>query len=349
MTTSVEGRSLVWARRRLYAPGFLIGAATIWLVWSGAHFDRSYSLIARRVSMERAQLVGPVILGFVLVVFVLERVCPAVRRPVLARGHVHDGIYLILYATAVVPLIALTGTGFAGVLAERAPWLELSRVVVLPRWSVVVLAVVLMDFCNWLSHLANHRVGALWRFHAVHHTQEELSILTSFRAHPLVHLSFLISAIPAFIFLSDGGLPSLIITAYVCLGALPHANVPWRFGPLGRLVVSPAYHRAHHAIGGRLDCNLGTVFTIWDVATGRAVFPSSLPTEPVPTGLCGGTIPLEQVGSRSRHLKTMLAQLLEPFTAVVVPTTQMPASEDRPTVRPVPVHGPTEVEVARVC
>ena len=39
-----------------------------------------------------------------------------------------------------------------------------------------------MDGANWLAHYADHRVDALWRFHALHHSQEELSVLTSFRA-----------------------------------------------------------------------------------------------------------------------------------------------------------------------
>ena len=53
-----------------------------------------------------------------------------------------------------------------------------------------------IDGVDWLTHLANHRLGALWRLHAVHHSQEELSILTTYRAHPLVHVSFLFSAVP---------------------------------------------------------------------------------------------------------------------------------------------------------
>jgi sterol desaturase/sphingolipid hydroxylase (fatty acid hydroxylase superfamily) len=44
-----------------------------------------------------------------------------------------------------------------------------------------------------------------------------------------------------------------VLTSYACLGALPHANVRWTYGPIRRLVVSPAYHRIHHSATGRLD------------------------------------------------------------------------------------------------
>jgi sterol desaturase/sphingolipid hydroxylase (fatty acid hydroxylase superfamily) len=252
----------------------------------------------------------------VLMVLVVERRWPAVRRPLLARGHVQDGLYLVLYAVAVIPLITLIGTGFSAFLRRDASWLALPRLAMFPRWTLVIVAVLAMDFCNWLTHLGNHRVRSLWRLHAVHHTQEEMSILTSFRAHPLVHTSFLISTIPVVVLAADGGIPGLLITIYVCLGSLPHANVPWTFGPLGKVIVSPSYHRTHHAAEGRLDVNLGTVFTIWDVATRRAVFPGPFMGRAVATGLIGRPVPVEQAGPRPRYLLRLAAQLIEPFAAI---------------------------------
>jgi sterol desaturase/sphingolipid hydroxylase (fatty acid hydroxylase superfamily) len=68
--------------------------------------------------------------------------------------------------------------------------------------------------------------------------------------------------------------PAVVLTAYACLGALPHANVRWTYGKLGRVFISPAYHRIHHSATGRLDINLGTVFAIWDVLSRRAMFPA---------------------------------------------------------------------------
>jgi sterol desaturase/sphingolipid hydroxylase (fatty acid hydroxylase superfamily) len=131
-----------------------------------------------------------------------------------------------------------------------------------------------IDAVDWLTHLANHRLTALWRLHAVHHSQEELSILTTYRAHPLVHVSFLLSAVPVLAVADNTTTPAVVLTAYACLGALPHANVRWTYGKLGRIFISPAYHRIHHSATGRLDINLGTVFAIWDVLSRRAVFPA---------------------------------------------------------------------------
>ena len=53
----------------------------------------------------------------------------------------------------------------------------------------------------------------------------------------------------------------VLITIYVCVGTLQPANVRSTFGPVGRLVVSPAYHRLHHD-PGVLRANLGVVLTV---------------------------------------------------------------------------------------
>ena len=91
-----------------------------------------------------------------------------------------------------------------------------------------------MDGANWLAHLADHKLDALWRFHALHHSQEELSVLTSFRAHPLMHTTgFLLATIPVVVLMPTRPIAPVIITVYVCVGTLQHANIRWGFGPAG--------------------------------------------------------------------------------------------------------------------
>jgi sterol desaturase/sphingolipid hydroxylase (fatty acid hydroxylase superfamily) len=259
-----------------------------------------------------------VVLAFVLAVCVIEQIWPAQRRPVLARGHLLDFCYAVFYALLVVPLIVLLGAGFSDLLARLAPWLVLPRVPGVPSWCFIVLAVLGIDAVDWLTHLGNHRITALWRLHAVHHSQEELSILTTYRAHPLVHLSFLLSAIPVLAVEDNTVTPAVVLTVYACLGALPHANVRWTYGRVGRILISPAYHRIHHSATGRLDINLGTVFAIWDAASRRAVFPARGAAGPtvIETGLAGRPVPVEQASPRLRLGRTMLIQLAEPFTSM---------------------------------
>ena len=71
--------------------------------------------VARSFDAGRYQLAGPVVLGFVLTVCVLEQVFPAQRLPLLARGHLLDFCYAVFYALLVIPLVVLLG-------ASRACW-----------------------------------------------------------------------------------------------------------------------------------------------------------------------------------------------------------------------------------
>jgi sterol desaturase/sphingolipid hydroxylase (fatty acid hydroxylase superfamily) len=305
------------AGRGLYLPTLVITGLAAWLTWRGWNALAQFG-IARAMNGGRFELAGPAVLGFVLAVCITEQIWPAQRRPLLARGHLLDFCYAVFYALLVVPLIVLLGAGFSGLLARLEPWLVLPRVPGVPAWCFVALAVLGIDAVDWLTHLANHRLNALWRLHAVHHSQEELSILTTYRAHPLVHVSFLLSAVPILAVEANTATPAVVLTVYACLGALPHANVRLTYGPVGRIMISPAYHRIHHSATGRLDINLGTVFAIWDMMSRRAVFPARAAADRtvIETGLSGRPVPVEQAGPRPHLGRTMLSQLAEPFTSI---------------------------------
>jgi sterol desaturase/sphingolipid hydroxylase (fatty acid hydroxylase superfamily) len=303
----------------LCLPTLAVAGVAAWLSWRGWN-ALGQTGVAQSVNAGRFELAGPVVLGFVLAVCVIERIRPAERRPLLARGHLLDVCYVLLYALAIVPLIVLLGAGFAGLLDRLGPWLVLPRVPGVPGWCFLGPAVLGIDAVDWLTHLINHRVTAFWRLHAVHHSQEELSILTTYRAHPLVHVSFLLSAVPILALGANTVTPTAVLTVYACLGALPHANVRWTYGPLGWALISPAYHRIHHAATGRLDINLGTVFTFWDLLSRRAVMPARDHDRPViVTGLAGRPVPVEQAPGRLRLGRTLLIQLAEPFAQTPSP------------------------------
>ena len=136
-------------------------------------------------------------LAVVLGVFVCERLWPAEPRPVLSSGHVQDACYFLFFVAGIVPLVTLLGVASAHILLGHAAWLEASWTSHWPCWLVVAVTLVAMDGGNWLTHLADHRIVPLWRVHAVHHSQEELNVFTTFRTHPLVHtVSFVAAAVP---------------------------------------------------------------------------------------------------------------------------------------------------------
>jgi hypothetical protein len=105
----------------------------------------------------------------------------------------------------------------------------------------------------------------------------------------------------------------VLITCYVCVGTLQHANLRWTFGPVGLVIVSLAYHRLHHD-GEIQRVNLGVVLTIWGVVSGRAVFPVRHAAVGA-TGLAGRPVPVEPEAAGAAALLLLGGQLVEPFLA----------------------------------
>jgi sterol desaturase/sphingolipid hydroxylase (fatty acid hydroxylase superfamily) len=297
-----------------YVPTLVIAATTGGLLWLGAATLMDAGRLGATLVGGWVELAGPGFIALVLAAVVCERIWPAEPRRVLASGHVQDACFFLIYVSCVVPVMTVLGVAFATLLGTHAGWIEAPWTASWSLWLVVPLTLVAMDGANWLAHWADHRITALWRLHAVHHSQEELSVLTSFRAHPLVHITgFFLATVPVLLLMGDRPLAPVLITLYVCLGTFPHANVRWSLGPLGKVVVSPAYHRIHHAVDGPDGANLGIVLTIWDVLASRAVFPV-VGNPASATGLRGRPLAIEQSDPRSR-LRMLVGQLFEPFTA----------------------------------
>jgi sterol desaturase/sphingolipid hydroxylase (fatty acid hydroxylase superfamily) len=290
-----------------------LGAVTAWLGVVGYRALDSVGSVEAALSAARGRTVGPALIVFIAVILLAERFWPAVPRPFLSRAHLVDAGYLAIFAIVVLPLLTLVETGFAQEIDRHASFLVLGRMSIVPQVVVSGLILIGIDAMNWGAHVANHRSITLWRLHALHHSQEDLSVLTTFRTHPLVHASYLPSLFPALILGASGTVPAVAIVAYSCLVTLPHANLRWTFGPLGRVFVSPAYHRLHHAasfIDDRGTVNFGFVLVGWDQLIHRAAFPTGVP---VATGIYGRPVPVEQSGSALATPKVMLAQLAQPF------------------------------------
>lgn len=292
-----------------------VTAAAVWLGVIGLHALSGGGQLSHNLVLQQGRNVGPALLAVVAVLFVAERRWPAVPRPVMARAHLVDAGYLVLFALIVGPLVVLFNAGFWTVANRYAHFLILGRLPLAPRIVVIAAILVGIDAMNWLAHVANHRSASLWRFHALHHSQEDMSVLTTFRTHPFTHASYVLAALPALLLASNGAAPAAAIIGYGCLVTLPHANLRWTLGPLGRVLVSPAYHRLHHAstspMEGRRAVNFGFVLVCWDRLARCAVFPDG--REPVVTGIAGRPVPLEQGAASPNLLRVVATQIAQPF------------------------------------
>jgi sterol desaturase/sphingolipid hydroxylase (fatty acid hydroxylase superfamily) len=297
---------------RVYLPACLVaalGAALVGIGWSSRFGGAGFTAYMSNV---RVIVVGPISLGIIGVFLIAERVRPAQRRPLFARGHRHDVLFTVFSAMLVIPLVTALSLSFSEIMRQALPWIILPKTGTVPRWAATAVIFVAMDGCNWFAHLANHRVRMLWRFHELHHSQEDLNVLTVFRTHPLIHVSYLVALAPGIVLLSNGALSTTMLVVYAAIVAFAHSNTNLGFGPLGRIFVSPNYHRIHHQLDGPQDVNLGFALTIWDQLFRRAVFPTE-ETIRADTGLPGRPLVVEQGSSHPRHLAVFVAQLVGPF------------------------------------
>ena len=123
-----------------------------------------------------------------------------------------------------------------------------------------------VDFFQYWAHRAYHRFGFLWKFHAVHHSPRDLSVLHNF-GHPLEKIvTFFLVTIPATLILGVGGDQFLLITAFfVIQGDLVHSKATLHFGKLGSVLVDNRFHFLHHSRRKEdHDVNFAAVYPVLD-------------------------------------------------------------------------------------
>jgi sterol desaturase/sphingolipid hydroxylase (fatty acid hydroxylase superfamily) len=161
-------------------------------------------------------------------------------------------------------------------------------------WIVQFLAIMLFtDFAQYWLHRAFHRVPALWRFHAVHHSAKsmdwiagarmhflEIIILRGVTATPMLLIGFAESAIQAY---------TLLVYVY---STFIHSNLRGSYGILEKILVFPRFHHWHHGIEkDAVDVNFAIHFPFLDRMFGTHHLPEGkwpngygIEGHPVPKG-----------------------------------------------------------------
>lgn len=143
-------------------------------------------------------------------------------------------------------------------------WLQASVL-----WTIVIAFFVLDFFGGWLVHLVQHKTYVLWKFHVVHHSDNNVDVTTGLRHHPIE------SVLRGLFFLAGvafSGAPVYAVMIYqtvlVLATQFTHANITlpkWIDKPLSYFFVSPAMHKVHHHWQQPYtDSNYGAVLSIWD-------------------------------------------------------------------------------------
>ena len=185
-------------------------------------------------------------------------------------------------------LIIAVSSGVSFILNRYVPAIQQTPTA-LGLIAVAIVACLVWDFSNFLSHYLQHKVPFLWEIHKVHHSATQLTPFTAKRLHPLADKldltiggvlvgivfgltqHFLTLSVPLMLMML--GNINMVVTV-LALDPLRHSSVGVSFGPLEGLLVSPKMHHLHHSVErSHWDKNMGFAFGIWDIMFGTYMKP----------------------------------------------------------------------------
>ncbi|EDY19589.1 fatty acid hydroxylase [Chthoniobacter flavus Ellin428] len=216
----------------------------------------------------------------------LERLC-ALHPARIWRKQI--GVDLAWYfINSIVPaaVISVPLALLARTLHELNPGGFYSMVAAWPLWGKLGLVLIVNDIGAYWGHRALHASPFLWRFHAVHHSAEQLDWLVNTRAHPFDMVFTRLSGLAPVYLLglaqTTGSHIDPAVAGVTIFGAIwtffIHANLRIRLGPLEWLISSPAFHHWHHTRDDHRDRNFSFVFPVIDRLFGTAWLPKEWPS-----------------------------------------------------------------------
>jgi sterol desaturase/sphingolipid hydroxylase (fatty acid hydroxylase superfamily) len=235
-----------------------------------------------------------------------ERLAPAEQQERFAKASRADVLYTLFHRLGIFHgLVFITLSGFFFGVDSILHDFRFDRLNVESWWPGVtsipaisfLIYLVLLDFVDYLYHRASHVFNWWWQLHALHHSQTVMTAWSDNRNHILDDI--MRAVVMSFVALMFGVSPGqfiLLIALSEFIQSWQHANIKTHLGPAKYLLVSPMFHRMHHAVGygheakgkpGVLGgCNFGVLFPWWDMLFRTAIFPK----EVYPTGVRNLTV-----------------------------------------------------------
>lgn len=245
---------------------------------------------------ETPTVIGLVVALIVLAILfsLLERFAFALpRKSLFRRERTVDLLWWFF-----TPIVSRTASSIAVFVAialvagmGRSPqWFESQ-----PKLLQILELLIVADFLGYFSHRLFHGRG-LWRFHAIHHSAEDLDWLAATRVHPINEVgNRVLQVVPLYLLGFRGEALAALVPILTFWALLVHANLRWDFGPLRYIIASPTFHRWHHTSQEEgLDRNFAGLFPWIDALFGTLYMPRDrqperfgITGEQVPSGLLG--------------------------------------------------------------
>lgn len=139
-----------------------------------------------------------------------------------------------------------------------------------PMWAQLLVFFLVLDFFQWATHVALHKIPAFWQFHKVHHSVEEMGFAAHLRYHWMENVLYK-PAKTIGVMLIGGFEPEMAYIVHffaISIGHFNHANIKITWGPLKYILNNPVMHLYHHAKvlpgGQSTGVNFGISLSIWD-------------------------------------------------------------------------------------
>jgi sterol desaturase/sphingolipid hydroxylase (fatty acid hydroxylase superfamily) len=247
--------------------------------------------VHRHLLSFASSLVGlSILLVLLLIVFVpMERIFGNRSQRVFRRSFGTDVFYFFLNGILPKLLLIIPLTVLSAGLHRLVPLAFYSSVAALPLWLRLAAAVVVNEIGGYWGHRWSHEIPYLWRFHAIHHSAEEIDWLVAVKAHPVdMFFTRLCATIPLYVFglaqpmgNSVDFVPLVVTFASMFWGYFIHANVTWRLGWLEWLISTPAFHHWHHTNDGPevINKNYSAMLPLVDKCFGTLYLPPAWPVK----------------------------------------------------------------------
>lgn len=139
--------------------------------------------------------------------------------------------------------------------------------------SILITFFILDFFVGWLVHFTEHKIPLLWRFHVIHHADNNVDVTTGLRHHPIESI---LRGLFFFMGVFVAGAPMYAVMIYqtilIFATGFTHANIslPKKIDHfISYFLISPNMHKVHHHYKQPFtDSNYGAVLSIWDRVLG---------------------------------------------------------------------------------
>lgn len=224
----------------------------------------------------------------------LERLFPRRREQRLFRTEWREDLFYYFISSMMVQVLTYLATAPANFVDAHTKWdLLRASVGAQPLVLQVIEIMFFTDLVQYWLHRAFHRVPALWRFHAVHHSAKSMDWIAGARMHFLEIVVLRgVTAIPMFTLGFEGVAIQIYLLIVYFYSAFIHANIGWNLERIGRYMVTPRFHHWHHGEErAAIDVNFAIHFPLFDRLFGTFHLPGGewpkaygVGGDPVPTG-----------------------------------------------------------------